>query len=211
MADGPLRRDALACAGMHDLTSLILSASYVGLFAIVFAETGLLLGFFLPGDTLLLAAGVLAAGGALSLGGIMAAVVAGAVLGCVAGYFIGGRFGPRIFANQDARYFKPEYVTRAELFFTRYGWLAVVLARFVPVVRTLVPTMAGVSRMPLAPFTLYNILGAILWGVSVPALGYFLGDRIPHLDRYILLIVGGVVVISIVPVLLKVMQARRAT
>lgn len=109
----------------------------------------------------------------------MAAIVAGAVLGCVAGYFIGGKFGPRVFASQDARYFKPEYVTRAELFFARYGWLAVVLARFVPVVRTLVPTMAGVSRMPLAPFTLYNILGAILWGVSVPALGYFLGDRIP--------------------------------
>ncbi|UBV43395.1 DedA family protein [Deinococcus taeanensis] len=195
---------------MHDLTSLILSASYVGLFAIVFAETGLLLGFFLPGDSLLLAAGVLAAGGAISLGGVMAAVVVGGVLGCVAGYLIGQRFGPRVFSNQNARYFKPEYITRAELFFARYGWLAVILARFVPVVRTLVPTMAGVSRMPLAPFTLYNVAGALLWGVSVPALGYYLGGLIPDLDRYILAVVGAMVVLSVVPVAVKVWRSRRA-
>ncbi|GAA0518788.1 DedA family protein [Deinococcus depolymerans] len=195
---------------MHDLTALILSASYVGILAIVFAETGLLVGFFLPGDSLLLAAGVLAANGDLNLGGVMGAVIVGAFLGCVVGYAIGQRFGRGVFSRQDSRFFKPEYITRAELFFQKYGWLAVVLARFVPVVRTLVPTMAGVSRMPLGPFNLYNILGAVLWGVSVPALGYYLGGLIPDLDRYILMIVGGVVVASVIPILVKVFQARRA-
>ncbi|GAA5435496.1 DedA family protein [Deinococcus aquaticus] len=195
---------------MHDLTALILSASYFGILAIVFAETGLLVGFFLPGDSLLLAAGVLAANGDLNLGGVMVAVIVGAVLGCVAGYWIGHRFGRNIFSQPNAKFFKPEYITRAELFFQKYGWLAVILARFVPVVRTLVPTMAGVSRMPLGLFNLYNIVGAVLWGVSVPALGYYLGGLIPNLDRYILIIVGGVAVVSVIPIILKVVQARRA-
>ncbi|GGR46936.1 membrane protein [Deinococcus seoulensis] len=195
---------------MHDLTALILSASYFGILAIVFAETGLLVGFFLPGDSLLLAAGVLAANGDLNLGGVMAAVIVGAFVGCVVGYWIGHRFGRGIFSQQNAKFFKPEYITRSELFFQRYGWLAVILARFVPVVRTLVPTMAGVSRMPLGLFNLYNIVGAVLWGVSVPALGYYLGGLIPNLDRYILIIVGGVVVVSVIPIIFKVVQARRA-
>jgi membrane-associated protein len=194
---------------MHDFTAAILSASYLGIFAIVFAETGLLLGFFLPGDSLLIAAGLVAASGDLQLGGIMAAVVAGAILGNTAGYYIGQRFGPAVFRNERARFFKPEYVQQAEGYFNQYGKLAVVVARFVPIVRTFVPTLAGVSRMPIAVFTVYNVIGAVLWGVGVPALAYYLGRLIPNLDRYILLIVGVVLVVSIIPIAMKVVQARR--
>lgn len=195
---------------MESLIDAILSASYLGIFFIVFAETGLLVGFFLPGDSLLIAAGLLAAGGKLNLGGIMAAVVAGALLGNTAGYFIGQRFGPAVFRNQDSRFFKPEYVVEAEKFFLRYGALAVILARFVPIVRTLVPTLAGVSRMPFGLYTLYNVIGALLWGVGLTALAYYLGQLIPDLDKYILLIVGVVLVVSVIPIVLKFLQSRRA-
>ena len=115
-----------------------------------------------------------------------------------------------VFRNQESRFFKPSYVTEAEKFFTHYGWQSVVLARFVPIVRTLVPTLAGVSRMPLGIFTAYNVLGALLWGVSLPALAYFFGKLIPNLDQYVLLIVAVVLVVSVIPVVLKVVQARRA-
>ncbi|GGL85732.1 membrane protein [Deinococcus aerolatus] len=194
---------------MESLIDAILSASYLGIFFIVFAETGLLVGFFLPGDSLLIAAGLLAAGGKLNLGGIMAAVVVGAILGNTAGYFIGQRFGPAVFRNQDSRFFKPEYVVEAEKFFLKYGALAVILARFVPIVRTLVPTLAGVSRMPFGLYTLYNVIGALLWGVGLTALAYYLGQLIPDLDKYILLIVAVVLVVSVIPIVLKFLQARR--
>lgn len=194
---------------MESLIEAILSASYLGIFLIVFAETGLLVGFFLPGDSLLIAAGLLAAGGKLNLGGIMAAVVAGALLGNTAGYFIGQRFGPAVFSNQNSRFFKPEYVVEAQKFFVKYGALAVILARFVPIVRTLVPTLAGVSRMPFMLYTLYNIIGALLWGVGLTALAYYLGQLIPDLDKYILLIVAVVLVISVIPIVLKFLQARK--
>ncbi|QFP75658.1 DedA family protein [Deinococcus sp. AJ005] len=194
---------------MSSLIDVILSASYLGIFFIVFAETGLLVGFFLPGDSLLIAAGLLAAGGKLNLAGVMAAVVVGAFLGNTAGYFIGQRFGPAVFSNQNSRFFKPEYVSQAQTFFVKYGALAVILARFVPIVRTLVPTLAGVSRMPFALYTLYNIIGAVLWGVGLTALAYYLGQLIPDLDKYILLIVAVVLVVSVIPIVLKFLQARK--
>ncbi|OLV17619.1 DedA family protein [Deinococcus marmoris] len=194
---------------MSSLIDVILSASYLGIFFIVFAETGLLVGFFLPGDSLLIAAGLLAAGGKLNLAGVMAAVVVGAFLGNTAGYFIGQRFGPAVFSNQNSRFFKPEYVSQAQTFFVKYGALAVILARFVPIVRTLVPTLAGVSRMPFLLYTLYNIIGALLWGVGLTALSYYLGQLIPDLDKYILLIVAVVLVVSVIPIVLKFLQARK--
>ncbi len=194
---------------MSSLIDVILSASYLGIFFIVFAETGLLVGFFLPGDSLLIAAGLLAAGSKLNLAGVMAAVVVGAFLGNTAGYFIGQRFGPAVFSNQNSRFFKPEYVSQAQTFFVKYGALAVILARFVPIVRTLVPTLAGVSRMPFLVYTLYNMIGALLWGVGLTALSYYLGQLIPDLDKYILLIVAVVLVVSVIPIVLKFLQARK--
>ncbi|GAA5514573.1 putative membrane protein Rv0364 [Deinococcus carri] len=191
------------------LSHLLLSASYLGIFAIIFAETGLLLGFFLPGDSLLITAGVLARQGSLHLPGVMLAVVLGAIIGDSTGYLLGRRYGPGVFSRQDSRFFRPEYVTRTQGFFGRYGGLALMLARFVPVVRTVAPTMAGVGGLPYLRFLTFSVLGALLWGVSVPLLGYWLGSLIPHLDRYILLVVGAVVLLSLIPVGLQLYRATR--
>ncbi|MFC4425653.1 DedA family protein [Deinococcus navajonensis] len=197
---------------MDALIHSILAFSYAGLFLIVFAETGLLLGLILPGDSLLIVAGILAASsgaGHLKLAGVMGAVVAGALLGSIVGYLIGRRFGPQVFRRERSRFFRPEYLTQAQHFFERYGALAVIAARFVPFVRTIVPTLAGVSSMSRRAFGMHSLIGAVLWGAGLPALAYLLGQRVPHLDRYVLLIVGVVLALSLVPVVLKVMQARR--
>lgn len=196
-------------AGMFDPTHLLLSASYLGILLIVFAESGLLLGFFLPGDSLLLTAGLLAQQGKLSLAGVVLVVALGAVLGDSAGYFIGRKFGPGVFNRQDSRLFRPEYVERTQAFFERHGGLALILARFVPVVRTVAPTLAGVGRLPYVRFLTYNVVGGVLWAITVPLLGYWLGGLIPNLDRYILLVVGGAVLLSLIPVGLELQKLRR--
>ena len=194
---------------MEQFTHAILSASYLGIFLVVFAETGLLLGAALPGDSLLILAGIAAASGQLSLGGVIGVVVAGAILGSLVGYLLGQRFGPAIFSRQNSRLFKPEYRARAEEFFARQGPASVLLARFVPFVRAVVPTLAGISNMPFGLYALYSVLGAVLWGAGLPALAYFFGQRIPGLDHYVLLIVAVVLVLSVLPLLVKAVQARR--
>ncbi|WP_019012017.1 DedA family protein [Deinococcus aquatilis] len=195
---------------LFDIPTLLHTVSYAGIFAIVFAETGLLAGFFLPGDSLLITAGIVAQQGSLNLWGAMAAIVAGAVLGDTVGYLIGRRYGPAVFARQNSRVFRPEFVTRTQAYFEKYGKFAVVVARFIPVARTVAPTLAGVGHMPYGTFLAYNLIGAVLWGISVPLAGYLLGGLIPHLDRYILMIVGGVVVLSLIPVALEFRRARRS-
>lgn len=132
----------------------------------------------------------------------------GAVLGASVGYLIGHRYGPGLFSRQDSRIFRPEYVTRTQAFFARYGGLSLILARFVPVVRTVAPPMAGVGRMPYPRFQAYNVVGGLLWATSVPLLGFWLGGLIPHLHRYILLVVGVAVVLSLIPVALEVRKLR---
>jgi len=194
---------------MFDPTHILLSASYLGLLLIVFAESGLLLGFFLPGDSLLLTAGILAQQGKISLAGVVLAVALGAVLGDSTGFFIGKRFGPGVFCRQDSRLFRPEYVERTQVFFERYGGLALILARFVPVVRTVAPTLAGVGQMPYLRFLAFNIIGGLLWAITVPLLGFWLGGLIPNLDRYILLVVGAAVLLSLIPVGLHLLKLRK--
>lgn len=194
---------------MLDPTHLLLTASYLGIFLITFAESGLLLGFFLPGDSLLLTAGILAQQGKLHLAGIMAAAALGAVIGDSTGYFIGRRFGPAVFSRQNSRFFRPEYVERTEAFFKKHGGVSLILARFVPVVRTVAPTFAGVGRMPYLHFLAYNVVGGVLWAVIVPGLGFWLGGLIPNLDRYILLVVGVAVLLSLIPVGLELRKMRK--
>lgn len=193
---------------MSSLINIILDYSYIGVFLVIFAETGLLLGFFLPGDSLLITAGIFAADGRLGLWPLILAAAVAAILGNLSGYFIGKRFGPAVF-NQRSKFFKPEYVREAHEFFEKYGWQSVILARFVPIVRTVIPTMAGVSGMPLGIFTLYTVLGGLLWGVGLPALAYFFGRLIPDLDKYILLIVAVVLLVSFLPIIIKFWQSRR--
>lgn len=193
---------------MFDLPHLIQSVSYAGIFGLVFAESGLLVGFFLPGDSLLITAGLLARQGTLHLLPLMLAAVAGAVIGDSVGYAIGRQFGPGVFSRPGSRVFKPEFVERTRAFFARHGSRALIMARFVPVVRTAAPTLAGVGNMPYPQFLAYNAVGGLLWALAVPLLGYALGSVIPNLDRYILLVVGVVVVLSFIPVALEVRRGQ---
>jgi membrane-associated protein len=185
---------------------------YGELFAwfIVFAETGLLLGFFLPGDSLLFTAGILAGQGKLQLWLLLPGVFVGATLGGEVGYYIGARVGPALFRRPDSRFFKQEYVGRTHEFFERHGSKAVLLARFVPVVRTFMPVMAGVGNMDRRVYSLYNVVGALIWSVGVTMLGYVLGNAIGgNIDNYLLPLIALIILVSFVPVYLEWRRTKR--
>ncbi len=168
---------------------------------IVFAETGLLIGFFLPGDSLLFTAGVLAGQSKLDLWLLLPGAFVAAVVGDQVGYMIGQQAGPRLFRRPDSRFFKQEYVTRTHEFFEHHGPKAIVLARFVPVVRTFMPVMAGVGKMNRRVFTIYNLIGGLVWAIGVTLLGYALGNAIgSNIDTYLLPLIALVIVISLIPV-----------
>ncbi|MCC9144765.1 MULTISPECIES: VTT domain-containing protein [unclassified Arthrobacter] len=175
---------------------------------IVFAETGLLVGFFLPGDSLLFTAGLLVATGTIDINvwllGVLVFICAFA--GDQTGYFIGKKAGPAVFNRPDSRLFKRENVKRAQVFFDRHGGKAVVLARFVPVVRTFTPVVAGVAQMEYKAFVGFNALGAFVWGVGVTLLGYVLGDRVPFVRENLDLIFVAVVVLSVIPIVVEVIR-----
>jgi membrane-associated protein len=181
----------------------------LALLAIVFAETGLLIGFFLPGDSLLFTAGVLAGQGKLDVALVAAACFIGAFVGSEVGYMIGKHLGPRLFSRTESRIFKQEYVDRTKEFFERHGPKTIVMARFVPIVRTFTPVMAGVGSMPRRIYTIYNLVGALLWGVGLSVLGWALGDAIgDDIDTYILPLIAVVIVVSFLPVLFEWRKAR---
>src|SRR6478672_904029 len=190
-----------------DPQELIRTLGTIGLIAIIFAESGLLLGIIFPGDSLLFTAGLFAATGKFGLN--IAAVAGGAfvaaVLGAQVGYWIGKKYGPRLFQRPDSRIFKAEYVDRSKVFFEKHGAKAIVLARFVPFVRTLAPPMAGMGQMDLRQFTIFNIFGAFLWAFGVTMLGYFAGDLIPKdkVDTYLLPIIAVIILISLIPPFLE--------
>ena len=165
--------------------------------AIVFAESGLLIGFFLPGDTLLFSAGLLASQGTVSLPWLVAAVIVAAIVGDNVGYSIGRRAGPRIFKKEDGILFHKDHLMRAEKFYGSHGGKTVTLARFIPIVRTFAPVVAGAGKMPRKKFMLYNVLGAFIWGGGMILLGYWLGSKIPGLDHYIEYVLIGVIVLSL--------------
>jgi membrane-associated protein len=169
-----------------DVRSLVEAAGYVGITAIVFCESGVLLGFFLPGDSLLFTAGFLAGRSLLSLPLLVLLTFVAAVAGDSVGYAIGRRFGRQLFVRERSRFFKPDHVARAEAFFDRRGAQAVILARFLPWVRTFTPVAAGVGSMPYRRFFTMNVLGAALWAVGLPVAGFFLGRSVPNADRYVL-------------------------
>lgn len=177
---------------------------------IVFAETGLLVGFFLPGDSMLFTAGLLVATGALdvSLPVFALLIFIAAFVGDQTGYLIGRKAGPAIFNRPDSRFFRQEYVEKAHAFFERFGGRAVVLARFVPIVRTFVPVIAGVAHMSYKVFALYNLLGAMLWGVGVTLLGYWLGQY-EWVGKNIDVIFVVIVLISVIPIGLELFKAGR--
>jgi membrane-associated protein len=181
------------------------------LMGVLFAETGLLLGFFLPGDSLLFAAGVLVAAGAMHVPLWLVALgaFAAAAAGDQVGYLLGRRFGPRIFNRLDSRVFSREHVTRAHDFFERHGPKAVVLARFVPVVRTFTPAVAGVAQMPRRYFTVFNLVGGLAWALGLTIAGYLLGG-IPLISHHVELFAIGLVAISVLPGVVTFVRRRGA-
>jgi membrane-associated protein len=182
----------------------------VGLFLIVFAETGLLIGFFLPGDSLLFTAGLLASRGDLNIAVILVGCFVAAVVGDQVGYTIGQRAGPALFRRPDSRIFKQKYVDRTKEFFEKHGPKTILLARFVPIVRTFAPVLAGVGDMDRRTFTTYNVVGGLVWGVGVTLAGYLLSEVIgDSIDRYLLPIIAVIIVLSILPPVFEAMRQRR--
>ena len=190
---------------------LISTFGLIGILAIVFAESGLLIGFFLPGDSLLFTTGLLVADGTYlhqPLWLMCLLVSIAAVTGDQFGYYFGHRFGPSLFRRPDSRFFKQENLTKARAFFERYGARSIVLARFVPIVRTFTPIVAGASRMHYRAFLIYNIVGGTLWGCGVTILGYFLG-QVAFVRANIEIILIGIVVVSVVPIAIELLRSRR--
>lgn len=192
-----------------DLIALITSVGYIGIFLTVFAESGLLIGVFLPGDSLLFTAGLLASQGIFSITWLLLGCFLAAVIGDNVGYSFGHKVGPKIFTREDSLFFRKSYVVRTQRFYERYGSKVLVLARFIPVVRSLAPILAGVGSMRYRVFFLYNVVGGLLWSVLVTLLGYYLGRWFPDVEKYLLLIVGSIVLISIIPPIIELMKSHR--
>ena len=182
-----------------DLVALITWAGYIGIFIIIFAECGVLLGIFLPGDSLLFTAGFLASQGKLDLALLMLICFAGAVLGDNFGYAFGRRAGPAIFKKEDSFFFHKKHLERAARFYDAHGGKTIILARFMPIIRTFAPILAGVGRMNYRVFILYNLVGGALWAIGLTGLGYFLGSTIPGVDRYLFPIVLLIIIVSMLP------------
>lgn len=182
---------------MFDVEHIIQAWGLLAIVLIVFIESGLLVGFFLPGDTLLFGAGLAASQGQFSIFWLITLVIIAAVAGDNVGYGIGRRLGPRLFKKKDSILFRHEHLARAEKFYKRHGGKTIILARFTPIVRTFAPVVAGASKMPRARFFSFNIIGGVAWGAGMPLLGYWVGNKIPGLDKYIEIVLLGVVVVSI--------------
>ena len=181
-----------------DLTTFIQAAGYAGVTGIVFAESGLLVGFFLPGDSLLFTAGLLASQGFFNIWWMTALTAAAAVIGDNVGYSFGHKWGRRLFEKKDGRFFRRENLIKAEAFYEEYGAKTIVLARFMPFIRTFAPIVAGIGKMDYRTFFRYNLIGGLLWAVGMNLAGFWLGRTIPGVDRYLLPIIIVIVIISVI-------------
>jgi membrane-associated protein len=204
-----------------DPQKLVQSIGLIGLFLVIFAESGILIGFFLPGDSLLFAAGLVTAGLTTADGtvwtladGNIAVVAIGcalaAIIGDQVGYAFGNKVGPSLFKRPESKLFKPAYVDKAEAFFEKHGSKSIVLARFVPIVRTFAPIVAGVSKMHYRTFVKFNIIGGIVWGAGLTLLGYWLGNSFPWIGKNIEYAIVLIVVISLAPVAIEFIRHRRS-
>ena len=196
---------------LRDPRALVQAAGYVGLTAIIFTETGLLIGFFLPGDSLLVTAGLLASQPEFGLNvyvmGLLLSVAA--VVGDTVGYHIGKASGPRIFSREDSLFFHKKHLLRAQEFYEKHGGKTIVLARFMPIVRTFAPVVAGVGNMKYRTFIAYNVFGGIFWVWSMLFTGYFLGRLVPGIDRHIEKIIILVIFLSILPGIIAWLRERK--
>jgi membrane-associated protein len=195
--------------GRSSLDDLVRWGGYAVLTAIVFTETGLLIGFFLPGDSLLITAGLVAAAGHLDIWWLNVLLIVAAVVGDSTGYAIGRRLGPRLFTRPQSLLFNPRHVERTRAFYTRHGAKTIVIARFVPIVRTFAPVVAGVGQMEYRRFVFYNVAGGVGWVTGMTWAGYLLGQTIPNIGDHIHVVVAIVIALSLVPIFVELVRERR--
>lgn len=188
---------------------LIESLGYVGLFSIVFAESGLFFGFFLPGDSLLFSAGLLASQHFLNIWALLVIVPIAAILGDNVGYWFGAKVGPAIFTKEDSFFFHKKHIDRTQKFYEKYGARAIILARLIPIVRTFTPILAGVGNMEYGKFLRFNILGGLAWSWGLTLLGYFLGSLIPGIEHYLLPASAAIIVLSFLPIVFELYKAKK--
>jgi len=195
--------------GAHSLDDLIRWGGYAILVGIVFTETGLLVGFFLPGDSLLVTAGLVAAAGGLNIWWVNGLLIVAAIVGDSVGYAIGARLGPRLFTREQSLLFNPRHVERTRRFYERHGAKTIVIARFVPIIRTFAPVVAGVGQMRYRRFLVYNVAGGVGWVTSMTWMGYLLGRAVPNIADYIHIVVIVVIVVSMIPIVVEILRERR--
>ncbi len=193
---------------MFEVSHIIQSGGLPLIAIFLFAEVGLFLGFFLPGDTLLIAAGIYAKQGKLSLAAVILVAASAAIAGDSTGYSIGRKLGRKVFTKDDGIIFRKDHIEKAEAFYEKHGAKTLLVSHYLPIIRTFTPLLAGVARMDYRKFLFFNVIGDITWAVSVTLVGYYVGSRIPGVDKYILLIIGSVVLASLVPTLYHLTRAH---
>lgn len=202
-------------AQIYDVRSLVMWAGYFGLAVIIFTETGLLAGFFLPGDSLLVTAGLFAAtndpvsGEAyLDIVYLNLSLIPSAILGDATGYWIGSKAGPRLFKKEKSFFFRKDYLIKTREFYEKHGGITIIIARFMPIIRTFAPTVAGIAKMKYAKFAQFNIFGGILWVLSMTLLGFYLGRLIPGIEKHIDKVIIVIVFLSILPGIIKYLKHK---
>ena len=193
---------------LTDIKELVRWAGYPGLAMIVFSETGLLVGFFLPGDSLLVTAGLFAAAGYFNVGVLIPLLIVAAILGNSTGYMIGLRGGRALYAREESRFFKKQHLLKTKEFYDHYGPITIVMAQFMPFARTFAPVVAGIAEMKYIRFASFNVIGAVAWIMSMLLIGYFLGSTIPNIESNIQYVIIAVVFLSLLPGILKYLQVR---
>lgn len=193
---------------LRDIQALVAWAGYVGLFLIVFAETGLLIGFFLPGDSLLFTAGLFAAKGMFNIYELCVLLCIAAVVGDAVGYYIGKKGGHALYSKEDSRFFKKKHLLATKEFYEKYGGITIVMARWMPFARTFAPVVAGIAEMSYPKFATYNIVGGITWVLSMTLAGYYLGTAFPAIVNHLELVIVIIVFLSILPGIIKYLQVK---
>lgn len=195
---------------LTDVKELVRWAGYPGLAMIVFSETGLLVGFFLPGDSMLVTAGLFAAAGYFNVGVLIPLLIVAAILGNSSGYMIGLKGGRALYSREESRFFKKQHLLKTKEFYDHYGPITIVMAQFMPFARTFAPVVAGIAEMKYIRFASFNVIGAVAWITSMLLVGYFLGSTIPNIESNIQYVIIVVVFLSLLPGILKYLQVRNA-
>ncbi len=193
---------------LSDVKELVRWAGYSGMTLIVFSETGLLVGFFLPGDSMLVTAGLFASQGLFNIVWLNGLLICAAILGNSTGYLIGKRSGPALYSKEDSRFFKRKHLIKTREFYEQYGGITIIMAQFMPFARTFAPVVAGIAGMKYLRFASFNVIGAIFWVMSMTLIGYFLGSAVPGIDKHIELVILGIIFLSLVPGIIKYLQVK---